>query len=407
MNTSMTQAREVRSGEEPSPRLTLRKKLALLYTASVPFDGLLISGGRSLPFIVGSVYLTVTILSRLMSERGVGKDELPIRPILPAMVFTFYCASSYYWSLAPDLTITRLATLLFLLLISWFLSQDLSRIGRAVPIAFALGSVPVALFVLAAPPLTDDRRTANGNANNVAVILLLGVACALWMSLSCRGKVRFLGLATIPILIIGTVATGSRTTVLGGAAMLLIVVGWFAWKLQWQRVVILLALVALSAWIFPHVPTTMVPDRLRSIQEALQGNLSNRTYIWDAILNRGLDLTGVGAGASPAYLGEAIGSQSVSHNVFLGVLLDTGILGLVSFLVVLVKATIDARRSPHKELLVFMLPVMVAGSMTLSMEASRPLWFVIALAWVAQPDEPGFGSIHLKTGVARAIGGVR
>lgn len=387
MSTSVAVAQGSLVTDERLQKLTLTEKMSLLYVASLPFDGLDL-GGRSLPFVIGGAYLCVTIIGRIGHEVHGEKRDLPVGRILPMFLFIVYCTASYFWSLAPDLTINRITTLLVLFVTSWFLAQDLSRVVRDVPIAFTLGSVPAALFVLAAPAAIDDRRTANGNANDVAMVLLLGVACSLWISLSCTGKVRLLGLTTMPILIVGTVATGSRTAVLGGAAMLLTVAVRFVWKHQWQRLFVLLALVALGAWIFPYLPATTIPERLTSIQDALQGStLSNRTYIWNAILQRGFDLTGIGAGASPAYLGEALGSQAVAHNVFLGVLLDTGLLGMLLFLAILLKAALDGRISPYKELLIFMVPVVAAGSMALSLEARRPFWFVIALAWVARPRQ--------------------
>lgn len=387
MSTSAAVAQGSLVTDERAQKLTLTEKMSLLYVASLPFDGMDL-GGRSLPFVIGGLYLSVTILDRIGHGVRGEKRDLPVGRILPMFLFIVYCTASYFWSLAPDLTITRVITLLVLFVTSWFLAQDLSRVGRAVPIAFTLGSVPAALFVLVAPAAIDDRRTANGNANDVAMVLLLGVVCSLWMSLSCTGKVRLLGLTTMPILIVGTVATGSRTAVLGGAAMLLTVAVRFVWRRQWQRLFVLLALVALGVWIFPYMPATMIPERLTSIQDALLGSsLSNRTYIWDAIFQRGFDLTGVGAAASPAYLGEAIGTQSVAHNVFLGVLLDTGLLGMMLFLAILIQAVTSGRVSPYKELLIFMVPVIAAGSMALSLEARRPFWFVIALAWVAQPRE--------------------
>ena len=117
-------------------------------------------------------------------------------------------------------------------------------------------------------------------------------------------------------------------------------------------------------------------------------NLSDRTYIWDAIIGRGFDLTGIGAGAGRAFIGEAIGKQyDVAHNVFLGVLLETGLLGMLLFLVVLVKAGFDARRSPYQALLIFMVPVLAVGSLALTLEARRSFWLVITLAWVTRPRE--------------------
>ena len=409
MNTSMMPSRDARTAEEHRRKLTLAERLALLYAASVPFNGLAI-GGRSLPFLVGAVYLTLAILTRLASQNR-ERDELPIRRMLAAVVFTLYCTTSYYWSIAPDLTIGRVTTLFLLLLTSWFLAQDLSRVSRQLPVAFVIGAVLAAFMVLGAPASITDRRTANGNANDVALTLLLGVVCALWLSLKERGRSRLLGALALAILIVGVVATGSRTAVVGGAAMMLAVVGWLAWKQQWRPFVLVLGLFALGAAVFSILPADVIPSRLTTIQSSLElDSLGGRTYLWRAILERGLDMNGVGAGATPAYLQQTIGSPFVSHNAFLGVLLETGIVGILLFLAILLHAIIAARRSPYTELLFFMLPAMIAGSMALSIEGSRPLWFVIALAWAVQPHEPAgaaFGSTHREVGFGRAVQGAR
>jgi len=309
---------------ERARRLTLSEKTSLLYVASVPFDGMDV-GGRSLPFVVGGAYLTVATLERLGRGRRAEKAAVPISRTVPTFLFTVWCMASSLWSLTPDVTLTRTWTLLVLLVTSWFLAHDLSRVSEAVPVAFGLGSCPLALFVLAAPAAIDSRRTANGNANDVAMMLLLGVACALWVSLSRRGGARWLGIGMMPVLIVGVVATGSRTAVLGGAAMLVTVALRFAWKRQWRRLVLMSVLVGLGVWLFPNVPETVIPERLGStLQDLQEGELSNRTYIWEAILERGLDVTGIGAGAGPAYLRAMAGTASVAHNVVLGVLLAQG-----------------------------------------------------------------------------------
>ena len=277
MRESMMLSRDAHSVEEPLRKLRLAEVLAVLYAASIPFEGLDIAG-RSLPFLVGAVYLGLTIFTRLTSKRRDDRDDLPIRSILPAVVFTLYCTTSYYWSLAPDLTITRVTTLFVLLLTSWFLAHDLSRVSKHLPVAFVIGALPAAILVLLAPASITDRRTANGNANQVALDLMLAVVCALWLSLRGRGRVRFLGATSMGLLIAGVVATGSRTAVLGGAAMLPIVAGWLVWKHQWRLVTLFLALSALGATVFSILPAGMIPSRLTDIQSAVEvGDLSNRS----------------------------------------------------------------------------------------------------------------------------------
>lgn len=359
--------------------------LALLYAATLPFDGLAI-GDRSLPFLSGVLYLAVAVVTRLVPRRQAGRGRIPAQHILPAMVFTLYCALSYYWSLAPDLTISRITTLVVLLVTSSFLAHDLSRVGRMLPAAFVLGAVPAALLVLVATASTTDRRTANGNANDVALTLLIAVACALWLSLKYKGKIRVLGVTSIGILISGVVATGSRTAIVGGAAMLVAVAIWLVWTRRWRPLVLFFSLSALAGVLLSALPAELIPSRLTTIQDSLgTDSFSGRTYLWEAILVRGFDPFGVGAGATPAYFQDAIGAAQVSHNVYLGVLLETGLFGMFLFLAIILTAFISARRSPYSELLFIALPVMVAGSMTLSLEASRLLWFLIALAWVVAP----------------------
>ena len=383
----MTSARDASSVERTSQGLALAERLALLYAASIPFEGLAI-GGRSLPFVVGAVYLTASILTRLTSKRRQVGDDLPIRPILPATFFTLFCVVSYFWSVAPDLTITRVTSLVVLLVTSWFLSQDLSRVSKHIPVVFVLGALPVVILVLAAPMSITGRRTASGNANQVALDLLLAVVCALWLLLRRRGRARFLGATSIALLIAGVVATGSRTAIVAGGGALLAIVGWLAWKHQGRQLMLLLVLSVLGAKVFSVLPVGMIPSRLITVQSAVEaGSFGGREYIWSVILERGFDLTGIGAGTTSAYLQQATGIPYVSHNVFLGVVLETGLLGMLLFLMILVKAAIDARRSPYRELLFFMLPVMVASSMALTLESTRPFWFVLSLAWAVKPRE--------------------
>jgi O-antigen ligase len=361
----------------------------VLYAASVPFDGLSL-GGRSLPFVVGSLYLVAAVLRRVTHGRHAAGGQAPTRHAWPAALFTFYCLASYYWSIDPAVTLSRTATLLVLLVTSWFLAQDLAGVARQVPLALVLGALPAAVLVLSSPASITDRRTANGNANDVALTLLLAVACVVWVALRSRGQTRALGIVALPILVAAIVATGSRTAVLGGLAMVLAGVAWLAWHRQWRPFLVLGTLCLIGWAALTSLPAGMVPARLGTIQDALSsGTLSDRTIFWNAILDRGFGLTGIGPGATSDFLTGAVGSASVAHNTFLEVFLETGILGGLIFVAMLLGAAISARRSPYLELVVLMLPVMLAGTMTLSIEGSRPLWFVLALAWAARTGKPG------------------
>ena len=357
--------------------------IALIYVASLPFDSLEVFG-RSLPFVLGLCYLLVALPLRLTARTSTLPACAPIGSVLPSIAFVAYCAFTYFWSITPDQSLSRVTTLAVLISTFWLLTGDIGDLQKAVPVAFVAGALLAALFVLTASASIDGRRTANGNANDVALALMVALGCSVWLAVETRGTSRILGVGAIPVLLAGTVATGSRSAVLSGAAMVLVVAVWLLARRQFRKALAMLTVIA-TAWItLVALPRAMVPVRLLSIDTALsEGSFSGREVLWRVIVVHGLDLWGLGAGSTPAYLANAIGSAHVAHNVILGILLELGVVGLLIFAGVVICAIRDGRRSPFSHLLVFLAPILLIGSVTLSLEARRTFWFVIALAWVS------------------------
>lgn len=372
--------------KDKAVKTNLTQKLALLYAASIPFDGLSLAG-RSLPFVVSSIYLIAAIGTRVLGTKARESGSPGLRGLQLSLVFTFYCGVTYYWSLAPDVTIQRFFTLVLLVLTAWLLARDLIQVKNYLPTAYVLGSIPASYIVLTAPTINSytDRRTANGNANDVAFVLMLGVICALWLALNGTGWSRALSIPAVAFLISAVVATGSRTAIVSGGAAILAVIFWLVWRRKLRPLLIVLSLLGLGTWIYSLLPAGLIPQRLLHIQDSVAiDGLSDRADIWRAILARGFDLWGVGASAGPAYLHGVIGSASASHNVFLELLLETGIVGFLLFLCLLLSTAIASASSAYNELLFFLFPIVLASSLSLSLEATRPFWFVIALAWAGE-----------------------
>lgn len=387
----MTIPLKSRSKPRQRPRLSLTEMLALVYVASLAFDGYSV-GGRSLPFIVATIYIAVSATLWLTSKTQ--RNARGGNHVVPSLLFLFYCALSYFWSIAPVLTVGHLGVLSVAIMTSMFLAGNVSRLVKTLPWAYVLGSVVSALATLAAPANIDNRRTSYGNENDVAVALLLAVGCALWIALRSRGMARLATLGCTGVLVSGVVATGSRTAILGGLAMLAAFFVLLIWKRDWRPLILLSSVSLAGILVFLQMPVEAIPDRLLNIQESLTGGgVSNRSFIWDAILARGFDALGVGAGATPAFLSSAINSASVAHNVVLGLLLETGLIGLVLFGSIIISAASKARRSPYAELLVLLFPAVLVVGLALTLETSRHFWFVLALAWAipstkADADSP-------------------
>lgn len=367
------------SAEEVYQPLLVRC-VALLYVATVPFQGTPIFG-RSLPFMVGVLYLILTLSSRLLRPTA-HSGRVHVAASMAALIYTLFCGVSYFWSVDPQASLTRYITLLTVVATAWFLASDMGNLRVAVPVAYVGGSIALAFAVLSAVASVDDRRTSQGNGNDVALILLVGVGCAIWLALYRGRLVRLFALAAIPVLTYATLMTGSRTAVLGGATMLACGAIALMWRRRWKLLAQLSLLGAVGGAVVRQLPASALPERLSSISTALESDgLSNRTVIWQVALDHGLTVGGVGFGGGPAYTGLSIGSAVATHNVWLECLLETGIIGLALFGAVTVASAVAGRMSEFRDLLMFIAPVLFVGSLTLSLEVTRVLWFVIALAW--------------------------
>lgn len=358
--------------------------LALVYVLVLPFNGLAL-GARSLPFAVGAGYLIARVIAVISGRSGFGGATVPM--VLPAGIYAVFCALSYYWSIWPEGTIVHVLTLSLMVVTSWALSVSFASRPQVIPVAFLAGSCALAVFVVLSPTSWDDRRTAFGNANDVALSLAVGLACAVYLITFRPGAARWFGSLSLPFVLTGMISTGSRTAVIAAAAIAVPLIFMLCRQRAWSRVLGVTVVGVVTITTLAYLPARFLPERILGIDSALGGStLSNRTVLWDAILARGQDLFGLGAGGLPFYL-RSYGTGAVAHNVVLGVLAETGWIGLLLFIFVLVRAMLDGRHSACRTLLpLIALPVAVA-SFTLTLETDRLFWFVIALAW-AIPRRP-------------------
>lgn len=357
---------------------TVTEWLAIAYVTVLPFDGLAI-GYRSLPFIVSALFLASYALAFLRGSLRPGGATVPM--IVPAAAFVTYCATTYYWSIWTDGTLQQIQILSVMVITSWALSKPFALYSYPIAVGYIVGAIGMSTFVLLSPPSTyDDRRTAYGNANDVAVILLVGAALAFYLVMKRRGTHRLIAFLGLPIIVAGTISTGSRTAAFGGAALGLVILISLMYRRAWRQFIAVMVAAGLITLVLVNLPNTFLPHRLFDIATALESStLSNRTILWHAILSRGDDAFGFGFGATPAFLGNLGGS--VAHNVYLSVLAETGWLGVVIFAAFITRLVLDGTRS--RSPLLFLLagtPVAVA-TLTLSLETSRVFWFVVALAW--------------------------
>jgi O-antigen ligase len=203
--------------------------------------------------------------------------------------------------------------------------------------------------------------------------------------------------------------TASRGAFLTALVALLII----PWTLGRLRLGTKLALYAAAVGtlllVTRFVPETSL-ERIGTTRADVEtGYFGGRGAIWRAGLRVAQEhlLVGVGAGAYGAAVEPTLHVEMGSHDVLLGILVETGVVGLCLF-VALVAAI---KPVPHSSLLqrrfrIVLLLALAAGSLSLQWEYRKQFWFVLGVlaAQVAQrtarrPDSPAI--------VIRASGRVR
>ncbi|MCW3814983.1 O-antigen ligase family protein [Micromonospora sp. DR5-3] len=369
----------------PSRRPSLAGGLAVVYVTSVPFDGLPL-GDRSVPFVVSLVFVVAALADLLRPGRPpAGGTPLGLAAVAALMV---WAVASYFWAFDPDVYLLRLPTAALVAIVTVLLPAFLGPVWRAAVWGYCASSTILAVAVLLAPAdMYAQRRTASGNANDVAAFLAMAVVMALHLALTSRARSTWWGFAFAVPCAVGLVATGSRTGAVAVVAGTVLVLVHALWKHRAVAVARMPLVVGAGLLIALGLSTQYVPPRLTSLFDSVEtGELSGREYIWSAVLSDGLRLRGVGLGNSQSYLEGVHGMHAVTHNVALGLILELGLVGLALFAVVVLVAVAQARRSIFRPMLLPLGLVICVMSTTLSLEWRRSLWLVVAFALTTYPS---------------------
>jgi O-antigen ligase len=227
----------------------------------------------------------------------------------------------------------------------WFLSnheQEEPLVLEKGFLIFALGSTALALLFLAGIGVGDagDGRAMifGDNSNIIGVkmsISMIVLALAVMQNRLNLGKLRYLFLAFIPILLQLMLATASRVAFISLVVALTAGVILYKAKKAWHKI----AVIGMGVIIFIILLNQLLKSEillLRLLQSSQGGgNLANRNVVWQDIIPIiqkypffGIGETGYAEFTQPLF------SRVISpHNVFLEVLCYTGAIGLIIYLI--------------------------------------------------------------------------
>ncbi len=363
----------------------------------------------SVPRIVGLVASAGGVLYILARRR--------LTPLtwfhLSAVLFVLWAGVTSFWSIDPEETRTRVITYLQLLVLVWLIWEIAWSPARqrALFQAYVVGASVAALVVIynflagGRGPETDIARftALNQDANELGLTLALGLPMAWYVSLSHpHRRSAWLWRLYLPLGVTAILLTASRASVLA-ALVGLSIIPWTLARLRLRAKAALYALVAGSLVLASNVVPEASFARIASTQADIEaGYFGGRGAIWIAGLEvaRERPLVGVGAGAFQAAVEPTIHQEMVAHNVLLSVLVEDGLVGLLLF-VAMVTATLGPlRRLPRvqQRFSIVLLLALALGSMSLSWDNRKQLWFVLGVLAVQVTPRP----VERRPSLARA-----
>lgn len=368
--------------------------VTLLYVAYVPFDILPVVLGRTLTGPLALLLIVTWIISSLR------RHEKIIFPGSAGSLLFLYCLwiiCTIFWSIDAGASVDAVQTILLQAPLLVVLSNTLGPVWLRSLVTFGCSSAVLGLVVLTRPAdaLRGDRANVGGVDENItAMVLTVGFAVLVYAVTHLSGRRAAL---LVPLALVtgaATLHTGSRAGAVSVVAVLVVALLQFFrhGRLRpavWIRSAGILLLAYFSYTI--SLDAGLLPQRVVQLLSQSSGYGDGGR---GAIMNLYLQsfdhwaLFGVGVGNDASYLYLTQSVYRNAHNLFWRVWIETGLVGLTLFAAFLTVVIRRGFRSVASQALIPIATALAIFSMTLGIESSSLLWFVIALALTQSPAEP-------------------
>jgi len=251
---------------------------------------------------------------------------------------------------------------------------------------------------------TNYQRFSPGETNpdGFGFIMALGIPLAWYLAgsinVSGMGRfLRFINYAYIPAALLGIALSGTRTALLASVVGMAFGLASLTRLRLAARIAVFLLLASIILFLLPYVQTLKSFERLGTTgTELTSGDLNNRTNNWSEGLASFVEhpLLGVGSNMYRSINTlQKTAEGKVSHNSYLSVLVELGLIGFILFGIILTIAVVQAWRQPKWQSWFWLtvLAVWGLGAFTLTWEARKSTWlflsFVIVSAAITNRQE--------------------
>lgn len=369
-------------------RLTLYLSLLLIFT--IPLEGsIAIAGVGTLTRLIGFVFTGLWVLTAFYT----GQVRRPHLFHLALFIFLLWNMASIFWTIDSNRTAVRVETYfqLFLLsLIIWdlYLTPKALRAGMQAYIFGAYVTVSIIVLDFLTREAVNGRYGTGNDFNEVSLTLALGLPFAWYLAISNapdkdNNRLRVLNFAYIPIALFGILLSASRGSLLATIPAFLFIIFSMSKLKTFQRVLVFSVIVASVFTLHSFVPETSIARLSETGSSISEGNLTGRGDIWKQGLAVFVNnpLLGVGSGA----FRESIELGKAPHNVFVSILVDVGIVGILLFGVIIAIVVWQALIQPKLESRLWLSLMLVwgIGVMALTWEHRKMTWLLFTFVVVS------------------------
>ncbi|WP_394216121.1 O-antigen ligase family protein [Brachybacterium vulturis] len=361
---------------------------ALLYCAAVPFDAFTVIAGRTLPSLVGAVFL-VTWMASL--TRRTAPLRFPRVLVVSAVALLAWAITTLLWA-PPEVRLIGVASMAYSIVLMALLVDTMKERLRSALLAYIAGACVLATWLVVSPTQRYSGRYSVGGAdeNETAFQFAIAIGAVVWLYLNAQVRSSLL-LGSGLLLGFGVILTGSRTGFVAMAAIVCagLAHGALSRRGASLRMVLLVAMGLIAVAVAAAL--NVIPLR---VLELLEGETSLRDSSRAQIAELYLKTVdhwwffGVGYGSDAVYLEATEGVVLNAHGLFFKGWVEQGAVGLLLIVALLLSALVTARVNDGAVgYLILAVPVLIFG-ITLAGLGFAGFWFVLALSALTSGGGP-------------------
>ncbi len=342
--------------------------------------------GRSVSSIMGVALVFVWVVDRLQSAGGF---KPPQRLVLLLGCLAGWALITHFWSPIASASLAQSGSLVLDMVVFLVLLNSVAGLERRAVGALAIGAVALAAALTALGHASvAGRLSVEGVDQNItAYVLSIGFGAALMLFMTGSGKKAFGGLVLAGIIVIGIIATGSRTGLVAGV-LVATASPVLVWGVVTRRRALARLAVLAGAFLIAFVAfrdSAATPTRLK-VYLGTGFMLADpvRTAILNLYLGHISDwiIWGVGYASDAYYLRRKEGVFLNVHSFYFRTWVELGIVGLILFMLLLGAALVGGMRSARaRPYLLILAPTFIFGYSLGGLQSVALFWASLAMVY--------------------------